>query len=424
MTPERSPLILHFWLLGTWLLSYPITVLSKYLHRRMGADPRRFQERLGKSGPDSTGKVIWFHAASLGEVSQIGALAAELVQKNGTEMLVTTTTPAGAEWVAKTMPYAHHRFAPIETPSAVRQFLGSWQISVAIFIEGDLWPRLVRGTYAQGIPQVLLNARHSRTRLRFATVFSSLLSSFHLVTCRSLTIADDVRGLGLREDQVHVLPDLRLTLPRLATDLAQIEPLKNAVGHRPLWLAASTHPADEKTVLTAHKEVFLASPETLLIIAPRHPKRAEHLRKMAHELGLKTAQRSLGEDITAGTQVYLADTLGELGVLYTLCPIAFLGGSFGSEGGHNPYEPVSFNTALLYGPNVKNFSDAYAALAQDGAALQIQEPAQLGAVVVKLMQTGRAGKMAEAGAEFMNDTQDCLSDYVTLVQSVLESSQR
>lgn len=152
MTPERSPLILHFWLLGTWLLSYPITVLSKYLHRRMGADPRRFQERLGKSGPDSTGKVIWFHAASLGEVSQIGALAAELVQKNGTEMLVTTTTPAGAEWVAKTMPYAHHRFAPIETPSAVRQFLGSWQISVAIFIEGDLWPRLVRGHLRAGYP--------------------------------------------------------------------------------------------------------------------------------------------------------------------------------------------------------------------------------------------------------------------------------
>jgi len=424
MTPERTPLILHAWFLGTWLFAYPIAALSRYFHRRMGADPKRFPERLGRRGPDSPGDFIWFHAASLGEVIQIGPLASELVRTKQLNILITTTTAAGADWVAEKMPYAHHRFAPLDTPAAIRRFLDAWPISVAIFIEGDLWPRLVKTLQKRGIPQALLNARHSRTRLRFPTAFSSLLASFQLVTCRSQAIAGEMRGMGVREAGVRVLPDLRLTLPRLMADQALIDPLADALADRPLWLAASTHSTDELAVLKAHIEVLKTNPETLLVIAPRHPRRADQIKKIAHDQGLKIAQRSINEGISADIQVYLADTLGELGIFYTLSPIAFLGGSFGTEGGHNPYEPASFNTALLYGPNVKNFSAAYKALTQAGAALQAQHPSKLGPILTDLIKADKVEKMAKAGAAFMNEAQGSLSTYSTLVLGILEKSER
>lgn len=422
MTPKRTPLVLYAWLLVTFLFSSAVAVLSKYFHRRMGAEPNRFPERLGKYGSQCQQEVIWFHAASLGEVMQIGPLAEHLARTERGNILVTTTTATGADYVAQKMPFARHRFVPIDTPAAVRGFLDAWDISAGIFIEGDLWPRMVKEMRNRDVPQILLNARNSRTRARLPALFASLLASFSLVTCRSEAVADDMLRLGLRPDRVHVLPDLRLTLPRPTADPALIEQLSRSLGHRVLWLAASTHPADEQAVLSAHQEVIQDFPEALLILAPRHPRRGNPLRKMVRDKGYTVAQRSLNESISDTTQVYIADTLGELGTFFSLCPIAFLGGSFGTEGGHNPYEPASFGTALIYGPNVKNFVDAYTALAKSGAATQIQDPAQFGAAVVELMEQDRAETMAQAGLVFMEERQDCLSTYVDLTKAVLDDS--
>ncbi len=145
------------------------------------------------------------------------------------------------------------------------------------------------------------------------------------------------------------------------------------------------------------------------------------MRKLSVSKGLDVAQRSLGECILDSTRVYIADTLGELGGFFSTCPIVFMGGSFGSEGGHNPYEPANFNTALLYGPNVNNFEDAYMALKKAGAATQIQDPAQLGITLVDLMRSDRVETMARAGLDFMEDSQNCLSRYTYLIKAVLEN---
>ncbi|MEP3635851.1 MAG: glycosyltransferase N-terminal domain-containing protein [Paracoccaceae bacterium] len=407
-------------MLGTFCLSYPISMFCRYLHRRMGADPKRFPERLGQNGPDTRQEVIWFHAASLGEVKQIGSLAEYLHQTEQVQILITTTTATGAEWVAKEMPYAFHRFAPIDTPSAVRRFLSSWSIKAAIYVEGDLWPRLAQETQKREIPQILLNARHSRTRDRLPAVFASLFRPFALVTCRSKDIADNFRTLGFPSDRLKVMPDLRLTMPALAALPELKTSLSETIGDRPIWLAASTHPADEDAVLDAHLTVLKSFPETLCIIAPRHPVRAEALAKLANDRQLKTAQRSTHDVVHEATQVYIADTLGELGALYELSPISFLGGSFGSEGGHNPYEPASAKTTVIYGPFVKNFDDAYDALKDAGAALQVTEQAQLGESLVGLMQDGDADKMARAGSEFMMAQQESISIYADLITATLK----
>ena len=395
-------------------------MICRYLHRRMGADPKRFPERLGQNGPDTQQDVIWFHAASLGEVKQIGPLMEYLHQTAQIQILVTTTTATGAEWVAKEMPDAIHRFAPIDTPSAVRRFLSSWSIMAAIHVEGDLWPRLVRETQNRGIPQVLLNARHSRTRDRLPAVFASLFHPFALITCRSKEIAEGFRSLGIPSDRLKVMPDLRLTLPALAALPELQKSLSETIGDRPVWLAASTHPTDESAVLDAHLTVLKSFPETLCIIAPRHPVRAEALLKLANDRKLETAQRSTGDDIRKTTQVYIADTLGELGALYELSPISFLGGSFGSEGGHNPYEPASAKTAIIYGPFVKNFDDAFEALNDAGAALQVNDPKLFGERLVGLMQDGDAEFMARAGFDLMNTQQESILTYADLIVSVLK----
>lgn len=419
MMAKQTPALIYVWMVLTWLFAFPIRAISWVLHRRMGADPARFPERLGRSTLLSSNPVIWFHAASLGEVMQIAPLAQDLARSQKTGILVTTTTATGADWVAREMPDAIHQFAPIDTPSATAQFLNGWTISAAIFVEGDLWPRLLSGLAKRGVPQILLNARHSSTRARLPAVFATLLAPFALVTCRSEAVAEGIRALGIPPARVHVLPDLRLTLQKLKAPQDAVRQLSDTVAGRPVWLAASTHPADEDAVLTAHQEVLGLYPDALLIIAPRHPKRGQPIHKLAQAKKLTTALRSADEEVSKTTQIYIADTLGELGIFFSLSPIVFLGGSFGDEGGHNPYEPVNFNTALVHGPNVKNFVDAYEALRLAGAAEQVTVPERLGHVVGGLMKSGRAQEMAHAGLAFIEETQSCTSRYAELITDVI-----
>lgn len=423
MTRNRTPFILGAWMFGTRYFAVLFEFLFWILHRRMGADPKRFPERMGRGSPGHAGRVIWFHAASLGEVIQIEALAKHLASSQRTELLVTTTTASGADWVERRLPQAHHRFLPVDTSKAVERFLNSWSICAAVFVEGDLWPRLTATLKDRGIPLVLLNARHSRSRERFPTVFEEILKPFSVVTCRSETVAKGMIELGLPSDRVHVLPDLRLTSPRLPVSVESRVDLARAIDGRPVWLAASTHPADEDVVLAAHEEVISKYPGALLLLAPRHPKRGAALRDQALMRSLEPAQRSLEEALGATTQVYIADTLGELGVFFDLSPVVFLGGSFGQEGGHNPYEPAHFQSAILYGPNVRNFVDGYEALSESGAATQVDDPEALGQTVAGLICSDRAVEMARAGTELMEYTNDATERYAELIASVISSAE-
>ena len=420
MKPHSIPILLSAWMLVTRVLAYPIVGVFRILHGRMGAPSDRFQERLGQPSQKSEGGVIWFHAASLGEVMQIGRLVETLDQTQNATILITTTTQAGADWVARELPKAVHQFVPVDIPTAVTGFLDHWSPRIAIFVEGDLSPRLVIETQRQGIPQVLLNARHSRTRARFPKIFALLLSGFSIVTCRSQAVVDEMLSLGVPADRVKNLPDLRFVAPQLPAPTDIVQSLSQKIGTRPVWLAASTHPDDENAVFAAHQTLVESFPDALLIIAPRHPdKRGAPLQAMAEEREFTAVRRSQNNESTQTTQVYIADTLGELGVFFALSPVAFVGGSFGQEGGHNPYEPARFGAAIVSGPRVKNFADAYASLTELGAAIQVDAPADLGGVMAHLFRSNQAEQMGQAGLAFMTSTEDSIAHYARLIAEIL-----
>jgi len=249
-----------------------------------------------------------------------------------------------------------------------------------------------------------------------------------LITTATPTAADwvaqnmpDVAHIGLPADAVQVLPDLRLAQPKLSVSPSLTTQLTQTLGSRPLWLAASTHEADEEPVLAAHQSVLATQPDAVLILAPRHPKRAQQIQQCAKAMGLRVAQRSAGDSITPEVQIYLADTLGELGAFFAAAPITFLSGSFGADGGHNPYEPAHFATALLHGPHVPNFSDAYAALGREGAALKVEDADALAQAVLRLLDSTQSKEMGQAGLDFINATRNCTEDYADLITQVLRA---
>lgn len=390
------PLIIRVWLVLSSVFATLIHVWAKRTHTKQGIHQDRFPERLGiATAARSNGRWIWVHAASLGEVGQTAQLVANLQDIHGFNVLVTTLTGSGANWAAKNLPNAVHQFAPLDTPLEVRNFLDTWSPEMAVFIESDIWPRLVLEAAARQIPLALVNARPSKSRDRAPRSYRFLLSHFCAITCKSSEVLDGFRNLGIAQDRLFDFGDLRASAPPLAIDQDAVDRLQTAVSDRPVWIAASSHAGDEAEIIKACKHVLLHQPNALLIWAPRHPKRAKYITDAASDIMI--AQRSTSQAITPDTQIYLADTLGELGTLFSCSKIVFLGGSFGTEGGHNPYEPACFGCYVITGLHVQNHQAAFAHFREAGAATTVSSGTELGEHVVETFALGRAAHNGEKG---------------------------
>lgn len=413
-------LVLRLWLGLTAMLPWALHWLARRMHRAQGADPNRFAERLGHSLPArGQSPILWFHAASLGEVAQLRDLSHRLAQTLGAEVLVTTTTKAGSDWVARELPEAHHHYAPVDTPDAVTRFLNHWSPMAAIFVESDLWPRLVLATAQRDIPLILVNARASRTRDRLPKSMAALLGRFRLITCRTPEIAKGLQELGLSPGHVVVTGDLKAAADKLPVDAPELARLSASIGTRPVWIAASTHASDEAAVLAAQAELGARPNQPLLIWAPRHPRRAASIRMAAQSRGLAVAQRSSGAPITPSTAIYLADTMGELGTIFSLSRIVYLGGGLGREGGHNPYEPAHFGAAVLSGPKVRNFADAFQELKAAGAVCLVADGEGLAHAVSRLFG-GQATEMGENARRYVQAQGHALAATAEHIQAALQ----
>ncbi|EYD77122.1 3-deoxy-D-manno-octulosonic-acid transferase [Rubellimicrobium mesophilum DSM 19309] len=396
MTPKgaRRPTLLLRAVLG---LERVAPALPRWLaaraHRRQGAEAGRFPERLGRASEARPGgRLIWVHAASVGEVVAARDLARDLAAETGASLLFTTTTQGGAGAVPK---QALHQFAPVDTPGAVAGFLDHWWPDLGIFVEADVWPRLVLEATRRGVPLALVNARASRTRTRLPGSLGALLSRFAVVTAQDESVRGELKRLGLA--CVEAVGDLRASAEPPPADCAMLEALRGEIGGRPVWAAVSTHPGDEVEVLEAHRAARGRHPGLLLLWAPRHPARRADIVRAVEGAGLRVARRSRGEPVSGGTDVLVLDTLGETGLVFRLAPLSFLGGSFGPEGGHNPWEPASLGSALLSGPRVANHRQSFARLEGAGAARIVEDGAELGAAVAGLLGTAKLDGMREAG---------------------------
>jgi len=340
-------------------------------------DAARIDERRGIAGMTRPeGELVWFHAASVGESLSLLELIRRMIEERpDLHVLVTTGTVTSAEVMQARLPKgAMHQFIPVDVLPWVRRFLDHWRPDVSVWAEQDLWPGLVAETARRGIPLALVNARMNadayRRRARARGLYAPLLRAFRLIAAQDAATTRHLEALGAPAP-VAVTGSLKPAAPPLADSPQERAHLAEALAGRPLWLAASTHAEDEEVALAAHRLVLERSPHTLLILAPRIPSRGAEIAQRCEGAGLAAARRSDGAPLASGVQVYIADTIGEMGLWYRLAPAALVGGSFGPVEGHNPWEPARVDCAVLHGPRTANFAEDYAALAAARAARRV-----------------------------------------------------
>lgn len=389
------------------LIGTPATPLVRnYLKRRLERgreDPERIHERFGKASvARPAGPLLWVHGASVGEAQSALTLLDRLRRDwPDFSILLTTGTVTSARLMAERLPQGViHQFVPVDLPGAVARFLDHWRPDLGLILESEFWPNLLRRAAAGGTRLVLVNGRISpdsyRGWRRLRPLAAELLSNFSLVMARSPEDHEHLVALGAGE--VLSPGDLKAAAPPLAADSAELARLSAALEGRPRWLAASTHPGEDLTAGETHRALRNRLPKLLTLLAPRHPNRAEDIRHELETLGLNVAQRSLGEPIEPGIDVYLADSIGEMGLWYRLAEVVFVGGSLVPKGGQNVLEPAKLDCAIICGPHTANFARMAAEMVAAGALRQVDSAAALTAAVAELHEDSAARKAMIAAA--------------------------
>ena len=384
-------------------------LLRQMVRRRLARGkelPGRIGERFGAdTTPRPPGRLIWLHAASVGETISILPVIAALPRHF--HVLLTTGTVTSAELLAKRLPELGlservlHRFVPLDVPAWVARFLDHWRPDVAGFVESELWPNLLAGCRTRHIPTLLINARMSKRSFsnwsRLPGFSRHVLSGFTLIQAQTETYAQFLRRLG--GVNVTAPGDLKFAAPELPADPAELARLRATLGNRPVWLAVSTHPGEDEIIFAAHRRLAMSHPRLLTILVPRHPERGGRIAGLAGDV--LVSRRALGgEPPVAG--VWIADTLGELGLFCRLTKIVFVGRSLVFPGGgQNPLEPARLGCAVAVGPYTGNFDSATEILGAAGALARVTDAGSLAAWVGRLLRdpdsvaaAGNAGMLA------------------------------
>jgi 3-deoxy-D-manno-octulosonic-acid transferase len=368
------PLALRFYRLASMAAAPTLAPrLLNWRLKRGKESPKRLAERYGQaSQPRPAGPLIWIHGASVGEMLAVIPLIERLRAKDFA-VLMTSGTVTSAALAERRLPAgALHQFIPLDAPRFVGRFLDHWRPDLALFVESDLWPNLIVECADRAIPMILLNGRVSERsfkRWRFLPhAIAALLSRFDL--CLAQSNADAQRYGALGAPRISSIGNLKLDVPAPPADAPTLSKLAGIVLTRSVIAAASTHAGEEDEMIAAHQRLRAKYPTLLTIIAPRHPERGPGIADAAKAAGLSVALRSQGDLPKPDVDVFIADTLGELGLIYRLAPIVFMGGSLASRGGQNPIEAIRLGAAIVHGPHVWNFAEIYAALdAARGAKL-------------------------------------------------------
>lgn len=392
-------------------------------------EPARIDERRGIAGRDRPeGPLVWFHAASVGESLAILELIRRLLEEDpALHVMVTTGTVTSARVMGERLPErAFHQYVPLDARAYVAAFLDHWQPDVAIWTESELWPALIVETHARGITMLMLNARMSQAsydKWRWVRGMArALLNRFETAFVQDDSTLGHLRRLGMAQSRMHVLGTLKEGAAALPCNEDDRSAFAAALGGRPVWLAASTHDGEERMVLDAHRIARRSSPRLMLILVPRHPERGDELAALLQTDGWRFTRRAADEMPDDETQVYLADTLGELGLWYRLAPISFVGGSMVPIGGHNPFEPAGLGSSILHGPYVSNFAEIYQRFGQAGAARLVSAPNRLAEQVAVLLNPDEAAKMAAAAWEVISTGAEVTDRAVDLVLDRLDQA--
>lgn len=383
-----------------WCLAGPLVARRATARlRAQGVSPMRARERAGwPTIMRPPGRLLWLHAASVGESLSALPLVDRLAGPGRTVLLTTGTASSAAILAKRLPPGALHQFAPLDAPGMVARTFRHWSPDLLVLVESEVWPNLLDAARARGVPCALVNARLSRRSLRSweraPALARALLTNLRLVTAQDEGTAAALVRLGA--PRVSVAGNMKAAAGAPPHDADELDRLRATLGPRPLWAAASTHPGEEEGILDAHARLRASHPDALLLLVPRHPERGSDLHRLVESRELPVAQRSRGEALE-GAAVLLADTLGEMGLWVRLAPVVFLGGSLVPVGGHNPWEPAAAGAAILTGPHRANAAADFARLIEAGAAAEAGGPRAIAEAVAALWDDpARLGAMREA----------------------------
>ena len=363
--------------------------------------PGRRRERFGRASlPRPDGPLCWFHAASVGETLAILPLIARVGEMNVTPLLTTNTATSAALAAERLPPGAIHQVQPFDIVPGVRRFLDHWRPDVAVFAESEVWPVTLRELARRDVPPVLVNARMSDRSFgrwsRRPALARALFNGFAHVAAQSPLDAERFAALGAAP--VMTTGNLKVDVSAPPADARELNRLREAIGDRPVWLAASVHRDETSGLAEAAASLKRSRPNALALVAPRHPDRASAMREAFEAAGLSVAQRSRDDALDA--DVYLADTMGEMGLWYGLAPVALIGKSTGgAKGGQNPLEAVACGAAVLSGREVGNFREVYRLLVAAGGAKLVPDPATLAALIGHLWSNERDRTAMTGAAE-------------------------
>lgn len=394
-----------------------LPLIRLYLSRRraMGKECKlRFTERLGNasiSRPE--GSLIWVHGASIGEALSILPLIERLrADHHEWKILVTTGTVTSASLMAENLPDgAFHQYIPVDHVDYIYKFLNHWKPDLALWTESEFWPNLISISATFGIPFVLLNGRISNKSLQnwkiFPGLIKEILGAFSL--CLGQSDEDTFRLSILGATNCKSVGNLKFTAPPLSADEDALKKLSLLIGERPCWLASSTHEGDEEIVGRIHKSIKKTQSKILSIIVPRHPVRGPKIAKTLRTMGLNVTLRSTNDPLNITTDIYVADTLGELGLLYRLVPIVYIGKSLVSVGGQNPLEAARLDCAIVFGPKMENFREITAKLIKEDACIEVSNEPELLETIKRLIENPEKGRqLAISAMQCANQQSDVL----------------
>ncbi|NBX66118.1 MAG: 3-deoxy-D-manno-octulosonic acid transferase [Proteobacteria bacterium] len=407
----------------------PLILLVLWVRARRGhEETAHLKERRGiPSLPKPNGKILWVHAASVGEMRSVLPLVQTLIEKNeDLTCLITTVTVTAARLVRKAEHQRIiHQYAPYDHPHWVERFLKYWQPMAVLWVESELWPNGLQAIKARQVPLIMINGRLSaRSADRWKRVpktIRHILSHFDLCLAQSEEDGERLKILGA--PRVVVAGNMKYAGKPLLFDEQSLEILRSQIGLRPTVLYASTHPGEEALAVSVHQTLAAQHPELLSIILPRHPKRGEDVAAIVDKEGLRYARRSRGDALARDVSVYVADTLGETGLFYRLCPVVFLGNSMVSipGGGHNPIEPAQLGCAMVYGPHMWNFAEIDKELRIAGGSLLVRDEKNLQMALHTLLTDEAKRKvLSEAARAFVARQNGVLDGVLALLRPLLE----
>ena len=426
--PVQTP---PFWYQLLLAIIVPLYRLRVWQRSRMQPDyQQEVIERFQIANTVKNQQVIWIHAVSVGETNAAQPIIEHFL-KLGQLVLVTNTTRTGQARAkalfAQNYPDLFEAvFLPVDTVGLMQQFLQCYQPRLFILIETELWPNALSLTAQANIPSILINARLSERSAKgygkFSRLTRPMLNDLSCIAAQDSDTAQRFMALGADKNNVVVTGSVKFDIQPPEFLVQQAKQLKQdwQLQGRPILVAASTHDPEEADIIAQFKTVLVQYPNAVLIVVPRHPERFASVAQLIKTNGFDLFQRSQQHVIQPKTQVYLADSMGELWLWYALADMAFVGGSLSSNGGHNPLEPVALGVPVVMGEHTFNFQAIVEQLTQAGALQQVESSQQVMQVWLNWLQQPELAKQAGvAGLQVMQANQGALGKQVELVEGLL-----